>query len=139
MATEIGVVNGATGVLTKIVYETGTYRHCQESTADILLKPPLYVLVLLDRPRHQPFAGLAPGVVAIEPRVSDLMVTKFIADGTKKITNLKRRQLPLTPAFALTDYKCQGTTLPNAIIDLEEVNTSTMRMSCFHVLCRWMD
>ena len=35
----------------------------------------------------------------------------------------QRWQLPLTPAFAFTDYKCQGQTLKKVIIDLAGDNS----------------
>ncbi|KIL66493.1 hypothetical protein M378DRAFT_54183, partial [Amanita muscaria Koide BX008] len=31
---------------------------------------------------------------------------------------ISRRQLPLTPAYAFTDYRAQGQTLPRVIVDL---------------------
>src|SRR5262249_14422236 len=39
--------------------------------------------------------------------------------------NFQRLQLPLTPAFAFTDYKCQGRTLQKAVVDLAESKSST--------------
>ncbi|KAF8327014.1 uncharacterized protein EI90DRAFT_2857748, partial [Cantharellus anzutake] len=32
-------------------------------------------------------------------------------------------QLPLLPAFALTDYKAQGRSVPNVIVDLESARS----------------
>jgi hypothetical protein len=38
---------------------------------------------------------------------------------SKKSWSFQRRQLPILPAFAITDYKAQGKTLPYVIIDLQ--------------------
>jgi ATP-dependent exoDNAse (exonuclease V) alpha subunit len=35
-----------------------------------------------------------------------------------KVTTLYREQLPLTPAYAFTDYRSQGQTLPYVIVNL---------------------
>ncbi|KAF8321872.1 uncharacterized protein EI90DRAFT_2938265 [Cantharellus anzutake] len=37
--------------------------------------------------------------------------------------SVRRSQLPLLPAFAITDYKAQGRTLPKVIIDLESARS----------------
>ncbi len=31
---------------------------------------------------------------------------------------VKHQQIPLTPSYALTDYRSQGQTIPNVIIDI---------------------
>ncbi|CAG8821226.1 9195_t:CDS:1, partial [Cetraspora pellucida] len=49
------------------------------------------------------------------------MTWKF--DGTKIQRRFQRFQLSLAPAYAFTDYKCQGRTLEKAIIDLSNTNT----------------
>ena len=46
-------------------------------------------------------------------------------DGVKKEQNFQRIQLPLTPGFAFTDFKCQGQTLQKAVVDLGGGGTST--------------
>ncbi|KAF8530622.1 hypothetical protein JB92DRAFT_2694675 [Gautieria morchelliformis] len=34
-----------------------------------------------------------------------------------------RKQLPILPVFAMTDYKAQGRTLPKVILDIEHSKT----------------
>ncbi len=34
--------------------------------------------------------------------------------------SVRRKQVPMTPAFCLTDYKVQGSTLDSAILDLKD-------------------
>ena len=57
-----------------------------------------------------------PGLYPITPRIS-----KWYLDSGRNYPMLKisRRQLPLAPAFAMTAYACQGTTLPAAIVDMQ--------------------
>ncbi|KAF8336600.1 uncharacterized protein EI90DRAFT_2912087 [Cantharellus anzutake] len=39
------------------------------------------------------------------------------------IPGYDRSQLPLLPAFCITDYKSQGKTLPKVILDLESAHS----------------
>ena len=57
-----------------------------------------------------------PGLYPITPRIS-----KWYLDSGRNYPMLRisRRQLPLAPAFAMTAYACQGTTLPAAIVDMQ--------------------
>lgn len=57
---------------------------------------------------------MQPGIVLIVPIRTKLNLT--LPDGTKPV--VYRDQLPLTPAYAFTDYQSQGQTLPHVIIDL---------------------
>ncbi|OAX31962.1 hypothetical protein K503DRAFT_777126, partial [Rhizopogon vinicolor AM-OR11-026] len=38
--------------------------------------------------------------------------------GGKGQKSIKRRQLPITPAYSFTDYRSQGQTVANSIIDI---------------------
>jgi len=41
--------------------------------------------------------------------------------------SIRRKQIPMCPAFCLTDYKVQGQTLAAAVLDLKDESTSKGR------------
>ena len=75
--------------------------------------PPRYVLVKLLHTKAPTLQGLSPNVLAITPITKTFTMTK---DGCKITIN--RTQLPLTLAYAFTDYRGQGQTLRPVIVDI---------------------
>ncbi|KAF8424767.1 hypothetical protein L210DRAFT_3325444, partial [Boletus edulis BED1] len=57
--------------------------------------------------------GLNPNVIPLIPKESKFQIT----DG-QETKSVLRRQLPLMPAYAFTDYRTQGQTIANAIVDI---------------------
>lgn len=53
-------------------------------------------------------------------------------NNNKRFICIKRTQLPLIPAFALTTHKCQGQTLQRAVIDLD-IPSSQKKKEVAHV------
>lgn len=43
-------------------------------------------------------------------------------------------QFPLVPAFAMTDYKCQGQTFASIIVDLAKPPTGLLEIHLLHVI-----
>ncbi|KAL1709675.1 hypothetical protein EV121DRAFT_252694 [Schizophyllum commune] len=41
---------------------------------------------------------------------------------------IHRRQLPITPAYAFTDYRAQGQTLPSVIVDIAKVPSGKLNL-----------
>src|SRR5262249_46975963 len=66
-----------------------------------------------------------PNHVPVYPVKAPCVHTIRRRDGNQIRHSFQRFQLPLTPAFAFTDYKCQGRTFQKAIVDLAEGATST--------------
>ncbi|KAF8206354.1 hypothetical protein K438DRAFT_1817047 [Mycena galopus ATCC 62051] len=64
------------------------------------------------------FEGLEKGVIPIFP-----VKSYFMFQGNKGEYSISREQLPLVPAYAYTDYKCQGRTLDAAIVDISDCKT----------------
>jgi len=54
-------------------------------------------------------------------------VPEALASPTGKGISIRRRQFPCCVAFAITDYRWQGRTFSNVILDLEPPNPSGMR------------
>lgn len=100
-----GVVNGSMGILKSVRYsvdENGTRfaESCVIELPDITCDP---------------MEGLKPNEVVALAEEFDVKIKDWRTDET---TTFKRRQLPIQPAFAMTDYKAQGRTLKNVILDL---------------------
>jgi len=53
---------------------------------------------------------------------------------TIKGYSVRRKQVPICPAFGLTDYKIQGSTLIKAILDLKD-NSSLKGQNCHKKFC----
>lgn len=100
-----GVVNGSIGILKSVRYtvdENGT-RFAQSCVVEI---PDLTC---------EPMDGLNTNEVVALVEEFDVKITDW---RTGEKTTFKRKQLPIQPAFAMTDYKAQGRTLKNVIMDL---------------------
>jgi hypothetical protein len=72
-------------------------------------KPPKCILFRPDNPKHPAFRDLDTNIFPIFPIDRSVRIKNF---------SVRRRQVPMCPAFCLTDYKVQGKTLPMAIVDL---------------------
>lgn len=101
------LVNGAIGTVRKIIYdeEDGVPYACV-----------VYV--------HVPGAGrvsddLEEDVVPVFPVLKSFKCQFVSANGVTFKKSVSRRQLPLLPAYAYTDYKSQGKSLDYAIVDLD--------------------
>ena len=78
-------------------------------------KPPACVLFQRDNSNHSKFDGLDAKIIPVFP---------LERSNTVKGRSLRRRQVPMRPAFSLTDYKVQGSTLMTAVLDLKDNPTS---------------
>lgn len=115
--TELDIANGARGVIEEIVLNSDA--DIQEDVGGLvtLKRLPLYVLVKMDRTRASKLEGLAENVIPIEPRVQSFRID--VQNGRNKVSRMfKRRQYPMTLAYAFTDYRAQGQTIAKAIVDV---------------------
>jgi hypothetical protein len=78
-------------------------------------KPPACVLFKPNKPKPVTFEGLEPPIMPVFP------VERSI---TLKGCSVRRKQVPMSPAFCLTDYKVQGSTLTSVILDLKDDPTN---------------
>lgn len=101
-----GIVNGTMGVLKKVRYtiDSNNQRHAKSCIVEIssMTCPNL------------PHIGKNE-VVALQESCTFQIRNPF----TRKSFTITRKQLPICPAFAMTDYKSQGKSLDMAIIDIE--------------------
>lgn len=78
---------------------------------------PRCILIRLDRTRVPTLPGLPPGVVPFVPTMKSFQITVPGKSGTVQRT-VRRTQFPITLAYAFTDYRSQGQTIPRVIVDI---------------------
>lgn len=83
-------------------------------------EPPEYVIFRPDNGLAPPFEGLEPGEWPISPRSSSIKGSKKIS-----INSFTRVQTRLLPGWAVTDYKCQGQTFDNVVVDIRRCKSFT--------------
>lgn len=114
--TELDVANGSRGRVVDIILDRREDPIPAGSpTTEIKLRfPPECVLVELYRTKAVQLPGLAQGVIPIFPMERGFEIPQ------KRGNNLraKRRQVPITSAYAFTDYRSQGQTLCRVIVDI---------------------
>jgi hypothetical protein len=73
-------------------------------------KPPACVLFQQEKSKSVAFEGLEATVAPVFPEERSISIKGF---------SVRRRQVPICPAFCLTDYKVQSLTLQTAVLDLK--------------------
>lgn len=111
--TDIDIANGARGEVKEIILDECESKFCMTTPIVELDYPPAYVLIKLNRTKVKTLERLEKGVLPLTPLQRNFRV---IVNGNEQVVT--RKQLPLTPAYAFTDYRSQGQTISNAIIDI---------------------
>ena len=111
--TELDVTNGVRGVIEGIVLDERERQIGPNEHMVQLRYPPRYVLVKLLRTKAAHLRGLAENVIPISPVCKGFAVMK---DGVRITAH--RTQLPLTLAYAFTDYRSQGQSLKPVLVDI---------------------
>src|SRR3954454_1912224 len=74
-------------------------------------KPPACVLFRRKNSKHSKFEDLEDKVIPVFPLERSITIKGY---------SVRRKQVPMCPAFSLTDYKVQGSTLTTAVLDLKD-------------------
>lgn len=111
--TELDVANGVRRIIEGIVLDEREQQIRSDKHSIQLSYPPRYVLVKLLRTKAAHLQGLAENIIPISPVTKGFTVMK---DGNRMMVH--RMQLPLTLAYAFTDYRSQGQSLRPVIIDI---------------------
>lgn len=125
IATRYHMVNGARGIVTKIVLDPRDEAAGIQKSCLVPHHPPLYVVVKLDNVREDlqllpMFPGLEPREVPIFPSERRMRIQEPVGPSRPPASRLViRRQVPLTTAYSLTDYRSQGQTIDKLILDLK--------------------
>jgi hypothetical protein len=94
----------------------------------LCIKPPACVLFYQQRSKNSIFEDLEAKLISV------LLLGRSI---TIKGYSVQRKQIPICPAFSLTDYKVQGSTLISVILDLKDDPTAKgqdhHKKYCFYI------
>ena len=139
IATDLDITNGARGEIVDIVL------HPQEppisTTAPVvrLKHLPAFILVKLQRTRASKLQGLDDAVIPIQPATQRIRVNLNLNKRTRTTQRrphatktVIRRQLPITAAYAFTDYRSQGQTIPYVVVDITSPPTGSP-LSLFNI------
>ena len=136
IACELGLSNGAPGIFRELVYgETSEQTTGADEgvfTADtIFVRNAQYALVEIPKSKMKKLDSLDPCIIPIPviEKTFKVNLEKLYADkepvmkilnakAPKATITVKRKGLPLVPAYSITTHKSQGQTLPKIIIDL---------------------
>ncbi|THH14508.1 hypothetical protein EW146_g5828 [Bondarzewia mesenterica] len=117
LSTDLDLTNGARGEITEIVLHPNEPPLKGRSVVHLHYMP-LYILAKMGRTRATTLPSLDEQVIPIE---LSSQTCRINIRGTKrhKITKtIKRTQFPMTAAYAFTDYRAQGQTIPHVIVDI---------------------
>jgi hypothetical protein len=130
--TDLDVMNGARGEIVDIVLHPDEPPF--EGGPIIKLKYlPAYILVKMERTRATKLEGLDEGIIPIEPASHSIRIS-VRTRGRKYVTrSVTRRQFPMTAAYAFTDYRSQGQTIPVVMVDVAKPPTGKLDLFNLYV------
>ena len=115
--TDLDVANGSRGEIVDIILHPDE-PPLGKGPIITLQRPPLYLLIKLHRTKAPTLDGLDMNVIPVEPMTVSMQI-QIQRRGKKPVRRtVKRKQFPITAAYAFTDYRSQGQTIPTVIVDL---------------------
>jgi hypothetical protein len=94
---------------------------------------PSYILIKMQRTRASQLEGLDEGIIPVKVATRNFQI-KVCMNGGKYVTrSVCHRQFPMTVAYAFTDYRSQGQTLPYVIIDITKPPTGALDLFNLYV------
>ena len=115
--TDLDIANRARGEIVDIILDSREPPLLHEPVVH-LTHLPSYILVKLKRTRAPQLEGLDYGVIPVQAASQSLQVSMQNAEGQVIKKMVSRKQYPVTGAYAFTDYRSQGQTLPYVIVDI---------------------
>ncbi|KAJ8516236.1 hypothetical protein ONZ45_g6447 [Pleurotus djamor] len=116
LATDLDITNGARGVIVDIILHPDEPPVADDPIVKLKYLPS-YILVKLFRTRATQLDGLEESIIPVEPLTQSFRI-KVDSNGKERQATVKRRQYPVTAAYAFTDYRSQGQTIPYVIVDI---------------------
>jgi hypothetical protein len=120
IGTEIGLCNGTHCRLSRVIIhpdECPFDIRSEHAAPHFLRKYPLLIIAHVKNPKFAQIPGLEPGEFPIFP-YEDTWEFTYYENGKEKKINIRRKQFPVIPGYALTGMTAQGATFDQAIIDL---------------------
>jgi hypothetical protein len=130
--TDLDITNSARGTVVDIFLHPDEPPHDEEEWTTKLNYPPPFILVKLNRTRASQLKGLDESVIPIEPITRTFRVD-VLEKGTKLTRTISRKQLPITPAYASTDYRAQGQTIGHVLVDIATPPTGGLNLFNLYV------
>ncbi|KAH7909524.1 hypothetical protein BJ138DRAFT_1010674, partial [Hygrophoropsis aurantiaca] len=106
LSTELGITNGAQGIVRQINYDTNS--RGLTSATSVLVEFPQSTVHLPHLPKH--YFPITPITWYFSTMLSD-------GSGNQQKYRVVRLQLPIQPAFAVTGQSAQGKTLPRVLVN----------------------
>lgn len=100
--TNLDIMNGERGTIVNIILLGNVDLRHDKSDVIHLSTPPEYILVKLDYTRLSTLLGLDPNVILIKPATKTCQIVLY--DNQKCSHTVTHQQLPITTAYACTDY-----------------------------------
>ena len=131
--TSLGLVNGKVGNAIDAVLDPSS-KVCQlplnntslkDSCIWIIDRPPKCLLVKVTDPKFSQLDGFPQGILPLFPSTFKIEVLVLQDLSPRQTTVIRRRQIPCSAAFAITDYRSQGRTFNQVILDFESANKKT--------------
>lgn len=116
--TDLEVVNGSRGEIVDIVLHPDEPAIGEGNVVELKYMPQ-YILVKLGRTRVSQLEGLEECMIPIEPSSVTMEIMVEGRDGQKLRKTVQYWQFSVTGAYAFTDYRAQGQTIPIVLIDIQ--------------------
>lgn len=132
LETDLDITNGANGCIVEIVLHPDDHDQGNDQFVH-LRRLPLYVLVEMRHTRAGTLTGLKPRVIPIQPASQTARIRVSATGNTEICRTVVRKQFPITPAYAFTDHRAQGQTIPCAIADIAPPATGGLSLFNIYV------
>jgi len=124
--TDLDIMNGARGTIVDIWLHPEEPPFDQRQPLTKLRYMPVCLLTKLDCTCATQLKDLEVSVIPVEPACKPYRITCQTAEGKFVTCTVQRRQFPVTAAYAFTDYRSQGQTIPAVIVDIATPPTGAL-------------
>jgi hypothetical protein len=117
------LVNGAAYTVLDVILDKAYPGHRISTDITLHFGPPAGILLESETTRDFHFVGISPGTILLTPTSTKIECRR---KRPWQQTEVTRRGLPCTVAFACTDYKVQGRTLDRVALELRGTRTTNV-------------
>ncbi|KAJ3559079.1 hypothetical protein NM688_g560 [Phlebia brevispora] len=134
LQTDLDITNGARGTIVDIVLDPRE-PPVGDANEVHLQYMPAYILVKMRKTRASPLEGLDEGIIPLQPVDMTMRIKIRSRDHNHSLLTrtVHRRQYALVAAYAYTDYRAQGQTLPVVIVDIAQPPTGRLTLFNLYV------